>query len=47
MGYSFPICVFETIVGDTFSVPRPSTRLGKEAEVIALLRDILKDEGML
>lgn len=46
-GETSPICVFETFVGDTFRVPHPPMNREEEAEVIALLRDILKDEGML
>jgi hypothetical protein len=46
-GESSPICVFETSVGDTFSVPRPPMDQEEEAKVIAVLRDILKNEGML
>jgi hypothetical protein len=41
------ICVFETSIGDTFSVPRPPMNQEEEAEMIAMLRDILKDEGLL
>jgi hypothetical protein len=40
-----PICVFETVAGETFSEPRPPMSHEEEADVIALLRDILKDEG--
>jgi hypothetical protein len=46
-GESSPICVFETSVGDTFNVPRPPMNQEEEVEVIAMLRDILKDEGLL
>ena len=42
-----PIYVFETTAGDTFSVQRPPMSQEQEAELIAALRDILKDEGML
>jgi hypothetical protein len=46
-GETSPICVFETSIGDTFSVPRPSMNQEEEVEAIAMLRDILKDEGLL
>lgn len=46
-GESSPICVFETSIGDTFNVPRPPMNQEEEAKMIAVLRDILKDEGML
>ena len=41
------ICIFETVAGDTFSVPRPTLSQEEEAEVINVLRGILKDEGIL
>jgi len=46
-GEASPICVFETSAGDTFSIPRPPMCEKEEAEVIAMLRGILKDEGLL
>lgn len=46
-GETSPICVFETFIGDTFSVPCPSMNQEEEVEVIAMQRDILKDEGLL
>ena len=42
-----PISVFATTAGDTFSVARPPMSQEEEGEVIAVLREILKDEGML
>ena len=42
-----PISVFETTLGETFSVDRPPMSQEEEDEVIAVLREILKDEGML
>jgi hypothetical protein len=46
-GEASPICIFETVAGDTFSVPRPALSQEEEAEVINVLRGILKDEGIL
>ncbi len=46
-GEASPIYVFESITGELFSVPRPSMSQEEEDEVIAVLREILKDEGML
>jgi hypothetical protein len=46
-GESAPICVFETLVGKTFSVPRSPMTQEEEAKVIAVLRSILDDEGLL
>jgi hypothetical protein len=42
-----PIHVFRTLVGDTFSVPRPPMSEEQEVALIALLREILDEEGML
>jgi hypothetical protein len=42
-----PICIFESTVGEPFSVARPPMSQKEEAGVIAMLREILKDEGML
>lgn len=46
-GDAYPIYVFEATAGETFSVPRPPMNLEEEAEVITVLRQILKDEDML
>jgi hypothetical protein len=42
-----PICLFSTVAGDTFSVHRPPMSQEQEGEMVATLREILKDEGML
>ena len=42
-----PIIVFETTAGEIFSVACPPMSQEEEDEVIAVLREILKDEGML
>jgi len=46
-GESSPICIFESTAGESFSVPRPPMSQEEEAGVIAMLREILKDEGIL
>ena len=46
-GESTPLCIFVTISGDRFSVPRPDITPEQEAELLEALRDILSDEGLL
>ena len=46
-GETSPICIFESIAGEAFSVSRPPLSQEEEAEVIAMLHEILKDEGVL
>ncbi len=46
-GEASSICVFETAAGDTFSATHPSLSQEEETEVIAVLREILIDEGLL
>ncbi|HET6443393.1 MAG TPA: hypothetical protein VFI27_02345 [candidate division Zixibacteria bacterium] len=46
-GEASPISVFESAAGESFSVARPPMSQEEEAEVKAMLREILKDEGML
>ena len=46
-GESGEICVFETTVGDRFSVPWPAMSKKDEATLIAVLRNILDEEGTL
>lgn len=46
-GESSSICVFESSVGDIFSVQRPPLSHEEEAGMIEVLRDIHKDEGLL
>jgi hypothetical protein len=41
------ICVFETIVGDKFSVTRPAMSVEQEAALIDVLREVLKEEGLI
>lgn len=42
-----PLCVFKTSQGDTISVAKPSISQEDEAEIITVLREILRDEGLL
>ena len=42
-----PICIFETTGGEAFGVPQPPLNEKEEAQVIAVLRDILKDEDLI
>jgi hypothetical protein len=44
-GEASAICVFESIAGETFNVARPLMSQEEEANVVAVLREILKDEG--
>ena len=46
-GDAAPICTFETVAGETFSIRRPP--LGEEAgtALLHVLRDILREEGLL
>jgi hypothetical protein len=44
-GETSPMCVFETIAGDTFSVARPLISREQEASLVAELREILEEEG--
>ena len=46
-GDSSPIRVFETVAGETFSIPRPPITEEQEDQIILVLRDILEDEGLL
>jgi hypothetical protein len=46
-GEAAPICIFASVAGETFSVPRPPMSQEQEAEVLALLREIPDDEGLL
>jgi len=46
-GDSSSICIFETVAGDTFSVPHPPLNQQEENAVLDALKDILKDEGEL
>jgi hypothetical protein len=42
-----PVCVFETMAGDTFSLVKPAISREEELELIASLREILNEEGGL
>ena len=46
-GESTPLCIFETISGDRFSVPRPEITSEQEADLLDVLRGVLSDEGLL
>ncbi len=46
-GDSSPVCVFETVAGDTFSIARPRITKEQEAALIDTIRDILEEEGGL
>jgi hypothetical protein len=42
-----PVCVFETVAGDTFCLPKPPISRDEEQDLIATLREILSEEGGL
>lgn len=46
-GESAPIYVFESSNGEAFGIPRPGLTHAEEAEVKRVLREILRDEGLL
>ena len=46
-GDASPVCVFETVAGDTFSVAKPRLTKEQEAGLIDTIRDILEEEGWL
>ena len=46
-GDASPLCVFQTATGETFSVSRPAMSPDEEANLVATLRDLLRDEGLL
>lgn len=46
-GETTPIHVFRTVVGDTFSVPRPPMSQQQEEALLAMLREMMDEEGML
>jgi hypothetical protein len=41
------VCIFETLDGQRFAVPRPALGADAEAAVLETLREILRDEGAL
>ena len=47
-GDASPVCMFETVAGDSFSIAKPRiTKEQQEAALIDTIRDILEDEGGL
>ena len=46
-GDASPVCVFETVAGDTFSMAKPRITKEQEAALIDHIRDILEEEGGL
>ncbi len=44
-GDSAPICVFETVMGDTFSLPKAAISPQEEEELIATLRQVFDGQG--
>jgi hypothetical protein len=41
------LCLFETVAGETFAIPKPALTERQQAELKMTLREILADEGML
>jgi hypothetical protein len=41
------VCIFETLDGQQFAVPRPALGAEAEAAVLETLREILRDEGIV
>ena len=46
-GDSSQLCLFETITGEQFSIPKPPVSNEEEREIMEVLRDILREEGLL
>jgi hypothetical protein len=46
-GDASPVCVSETVAGDTFSLAKPAISREEERDLIASLRQILSEEGGL
>jgi len=44
-GDTAPICVFETVAGDTFSLAKAAISAQEEEELIATLRQLFDGEG--
>ena len=42
-----PLCYFETVDGDAFAIRKPPITADEEVGIIEVLRDILRDEGLL
>ena len=45
-GDSNQLCLFETAVGEQFSIPRPALSPEQEAGILETLREILEDEDL-
>lgn len=43
---SGPLCTFETVAGDVFTIPKPAISKEDEAAIIEQLRVILDDENI-
>lgn len=46
-GDSNQLCLFETAVGEQFSIPRPVFSPEKEAGIMEANREILRDEDLI
>lgn len=46
-GDAGPVCVFESLLKERFTIPKPPLSADEEAQVIAVLREILQEEGWL
>jgi hypothetical protein len=46
-GDTSPVCVLETIAGDTFSLTKPAISREEERDLVASLRQMLDEEGGL
>ncbi len=44
-GDSAPLCVFETVVGEQFSIPKPALTATLEEQLKAMIREVLAEEG--
>jgi hypothetical protein len=42
-----PVCVFETMAGDTLTLVKPAISWEEEQDLIATLRQIVNEEGRL
>lgn len=41
------LCLFETVIGEIFAIPKPALTEWQQAELEMVLREILADEGFL
>jgi len=46
-GENGPVCLFETVAGEQFSLAKPAMTKKQEATVREMLREILDEEGGL